>query len=211
MKDYYSTMEISRNATQEEIKSAYKKLAKKYHPDANRDEDTTTKFIEMKEAYDILSKEDKRKEYDEALYLYENPPKDIEQENINDLTKDYTEQKAYRFTSYVQPPGFIFEGIKSFLYISKNHGLKFALSLYGKINLFARGLSTLLMLIANVILINQGIINIEMGLILGLSSFVFIWFVASIRFFTDWLSKILDEYGYYILMGALAYWLLKNL
>ena len=60
--DYYKTLGVSRNATQDEIKKAYRKLARTYHPDAGGDE---AKFKEINEAYEVLSDEKKRKLYDQ--------------------------------------------------------------------------------------------------------------------------------------------------
>lgn len=65
-KDYYDTLNVARNATDEEIKKSYRKLAMKYHPDRNQGgEDTEAKFKEVKEAYEMLSDPDKRAAYDQ--------------------------------------------------------------------------------------------------------------------------------------------------
>lgn len=65
MTDYYNTLEISKNATAEEIKKAYRKKAVKYHPDKNPgDVEAEKKFKEISEAYEILSDEKKRQVYD---------------------------------------------------------------------------------------------------------------------------------------------------
>ena len=65
-KDYYDLLGISKNATLHQIKLAYRKLAKKYHPDRNKmDPNAKEKFIELQEAYEVLSNPEKRKEYDE--------------------------------------------------------------------------------------------------------------------------------------------------
>ena len=54
-RDYYEVLGVSRDASTEEIKKAYRKLARKYHPDVNRDDkDAEKKFKEVKEAYDVL-------------------------------------------------------------------------------------------------------------------------------------------------------------
>ncbi|MBN0919312.1 molecular chaperone DnaJ [[Mycoplasma] gypis] len=63
-RDYYEVLEINKNATEKEIKSAYRKLAMKYHPDRNKEADAEEKFKEVTEAYEILSDPDKRAQYD---------------------------------------------------------------------------------------------------------------------------------------------------
>jgi molecular chaperone DnaJ len=63
-KDYYEVLGVSRNAKQEEIKNAYRKLALQYHPDRNKSPDAEEKFKEISEAYAILSDEEKRRQYD---------------------------------------------------------------------------------------------------------------------------------------------------
>ena len=65
-RDYYEVLGIGKNATDAEIKSAYRKLAKKYHPDLNPgDKDAEEKFKEVNEANDVLSDPNKRKRYDQ--------------------------------------------------------------------------------------------------------------------------------------------------
>jgi DnaJ-class molecular chaperone len=65
-KDYYSILGVPRNADQKEIKSAYRKLARKHHPDVNpNDKSAEAKFKEVSEAHDVLSDPEKRKLYDQ--------------------------------------------------------------------------------------------------------------------------------------------------
>jgi molecular chaperone DnaJ len=65
-KDYYQVLGVPEKATQDEIKKAYRKLAKTHHPDANRgDEKAAERFKEIGEAYSVLSDPDKRKQYDQ--------------------------------------------------------------------------------------------------------------------------------------------------
>lgn len=64
-KDYYEILGVSKTASQDEIKSAFRKLAKKYHPDVSKEENAAEKFKEAQEAYAILSDENKRRQYDQ--------------------------------------------------------------------------------------------------------------------------------------------------
>ena len=65
-KDYYEVLGINKNADDKAIKKAYRKLAKKYHPDINPgDANAEAKFKEVTEAYEILSNPEKRKLYDQ--------------------------------------------------------------------------------------------------------------------------------------------------
>lgn len=64
-KSLYETLEVSPNATSDEIKKSYRRLARKYHPDINKEKDAEEKFKEINAAYEILSDEKKRKQYDQ--------------------------------------------------------------------------------------------------------------------------------------------------
>ena len=66
-KDYYDLLGIPRTASDDEIKKAFRKLARKYHPDVNRDDPKTAeaKFKEINEAYSVLSNKQKRAQYDQ--------------------------------------------------------------------------------------------------------------------------------------------------
>lgn len=64
-KDYYKVMGVKKDASQEEIKRAYRKLARKYHPDVSKETDALSKFKEVGEAYEILKDAEKRQKYDQ--------------------------------------------------------------------------------------------------------------------------------------------------
>jgi len=63
-KDYYKTLNVAKDASAEEIKRAYRRLARKYHPDVSKDKDGEARFKEINEAYEVLKDEEKRKAYD---------------------------------------------------------------------------------------------------------------------------------------------------
>ena len=63
-KSLYDTLEIQDNASESEIKKAYRKLARKYHPDVNKDPSAEEKFKEINAAYEILSDKEKKQQYD---------------------------------------------------------------------------------------------------------------------------------------------------
>jgi len=64
-KDYYGVMGVARDATQDEIKRAYRKLARKYHPDVSKEADAEARFKELGEAYEVLRDPEKRAAYDQ--------------------------------------------------------------------------------------------------------------------------------------------------
>ena len=63
-RDYYEVLGVSKNASAEDLKGAFRKLALKYHPDRNKDKGAEEKFKEINEAYQVLSDDEKRAQYD---------------------------------------------------------------------------------------------------------------------------------------------------
>ena len=64
-RDYYEVLGVNKNASKDEIKSAFRRLAKKYHPDICKEENAEEKFKEVQEAYSVLSDDNKRRQYDQ--------------------------------------------------------------------------------------------------------------------------------------------------
>ncbi|GIX91620.1 dnaJ homolog subfamily B member 9 [Caerostris extrusa] len=64
-KDYYDVLGVDKKASSKEIKKAFRKLAMQYHPDKNKDPDAENRFREIAEAYEVLSDDQKRREYDQ--------------------------------------------------------------------------------------------------------------------------------------------------
>ncbi|MEM9831673.1 MAG: DnaJ domain-containing protein [Bacteroidota bacterium] len=88
--DYYEVLDVSYNASSEDVKLAYRQLAKRYHPDANAgDKDKEEMFKLISEAYNVLSNDDKKASYDLSLLL--------------GLYEDEKSQKARRYSSPSQP------------------------------------------------------------------------------------------------------------
>ena len=146
--DLYSILGVSRRATNEEIKIAYRNLVLKYHPDKNKsDPNTASKFINIRQAYKILSDRRKRIIYDETGEYDEEEITPLKRNNTtNDFRKRFTiediknYEKKYRgseeeeqdlFDYYIKNKGDISEILKSIPY-ARNKDIKRYLDIYEK-------------------------------------------------------------------------------
>ena len=105
-KDYYTTLGIERDATQDEVKRAYRKLARKFHPDINKEADAENRFKEVGEAYEVLQDTEKRAAYDKFGQNWQagqdfDPPPDWD--NGFEFTGGgYTENDSSQFSDFFE-------------------------------------------------------------------------------------------------------------
>ncbi|MEM3373046.1 MAG: DnaJ domain-containing protein [Candidatus Anstonellales archaeon] len=99
-RDYYEVLGVPRNATQEEIKKAYRRLAMQYHPDRNKSPEAEQKFKEINEAYAVLSDPEKRKAYDTMGYS-----------NFHQRYSDEDIFRGFDFSSIFEEMGINFEDL----------------------------------------------------------------------------------------------------
>ena len=84
-RDYYEVLGVSKNATESEIKAAYRKLAIKYHPDRNPDNaEAEEKFKEAAEAYDVLHDSQKRQQYDSSDLTHLVEDSEVPEDSVED-------------------------------------------------------------------------------------------------------------------------------
>ena len=127
MEDLYATLGVSKTATQDEIKKAYRNMAFKYHPDRNPgDKAAEEKFKQINAAYDVLGDEAKRRDYDlqanQYQYQYQgqysNEYQNQYQEYARQYQQEYQQQydysRRYRFTRKDYFTNFILKGLQTF-------------------------------------------------------------------------------------------------
>ena len=91
-KDYYKILGLHYSATKEDIKKKYRELAKKWHPDVNQSEDTTSKMQDITEAYLLLNDEEARRRYD---VIHEQLFRQKEERKSSEEYKNYFEEKEF--------------------------------------------------------------------------------------------------------------------
>src|SRR5262245_42042381 len=79
-REFYEILGVGRNASQEEIQRSYRRLARTYHPDVNKDPEAEARFQEIAEAYDVLSDPDTRRRYDAFGHDFRQVPEDVDPE-----------------------------------------------------------------------------------------------------------------------------------
>ena len=84
--DFYQILGVSRNATQDEIQRAYRKLARAHHPDVNKDPRAEDRFKEVSEAYDVLHDPETRRRYDAFGPDFRRVPDDVDPDSWNRAT-----------------------------------------------------------------------------------------------------------------------------
>lgn len=106
-KDYYKILDVDKNASAEDIKRSYRKLARKYHPDVSKEGDAEAKFKEVGEAYEVLKDPEKREAYDQLGSNWKagqsgfQPPPDWEQKfDFGD--GGYTQGNAQDYSSFFE-------------------------------------------------------------------------------------------------------------
>ena len=77
-RDFYEVLGVRRDATAEEIQREYRRLARTYHPDFNKDPEAEERFKEVSEAYDVLSDPEQRKRYDAFGHDFRRVPEDVD-------------------------------------------------------------------------------------------------------------------------------------
>lgn len=117
-KDYYAVLGVNKDATQDEIKKAYRKLAQQYHPDRNKSADAESMMKKINEAYEILGDVEKRKQYDYYSDMgYEVPnqsanPYGQQMDPFEAMMREFMRQQQQQQGQYTQRPQVsVFSGI----------------------------------------------------------------------------------------------------
>ncbi|KAJ4767305.1 Chaperone protein DnaJ [Rhynchospora pubera] len=134
--DHYATLNVSRNASLQEIKSAYRSLARKYHPDMNKSPGSEEKFKEISAAYEVLSDEEKRSLYDRYGDVGPQNGTSFDTEGVDpyEVFKSFFGESSKFFGEDIDPGGFMFGSKQKRnpkLDISSDLSLTFEESIFG--------------------------------------------------------------------------------
>lgn len=172
MINYYELLNINKNATEEEIKKAYRTMAKKYHPDINKSKEASKIIISINEAKETLLNEEKRKEYDKLL-------KNIE------TSKQYSKNKQETYTARKNE----YNKTYSENYITRTEFFKNYIK-YSKDNIIAKTIKILIITISTIILTLLKWINILVVYLIEISGnlieylSIILVFIGTISLFT---------------------------
>lgn len=100
-KDYYKVMGVARDASQEEIKRVYRKLARKYHPDVSKEPNAENKFKEVGEAYEVLKDPEKRSKYDQYGQYWQQSNAGQQPHQTSQQQSPYQQQEAADFEEFI--------------------------------------------------------------------------------------------------------------
>lgn len=97
-KNYYEILGVTPDSDAQDVKLSYRKLARKYHPDVNKAPESAQKFKDVLEAYEVLSDEKKRKQYDMLNGFYKTPKQKVKSEGAKNEYKKSAERKEANTT-----------------------------------------------------------------------------------------------------------------
>jgi len=100
--DYYKTLGVDRGASQQEIQRAYRKLARKYHPDINKSSDSEEKFKQLNEAYEVLGDTEKRTKYDNIGSSWSSNFEGFEAPRDGNVHFSYSSENTGQFSDFFQ-------------------------------------------------------------------------------------------------------------
>ncbi|HYU32072.1 MAG TPA: DnaJ C-terminal domain-containing protein [Thermoanaerobaculia bacterium] len=104
-KDYYATLGVKKDSSADDIQKAYRKLARKYHPDVNKDPAAEMKFKEVGEAYEVLKDPDKRKKYDQFGSHWKRTQGGGPPPGYEGMPFDFSGFEGYDFSGFGGPGG----------------------------------------------------------------------------------------------------------
>ena len=114
-KDYYAILEVAETATPQEIKSAYKRQALKWHPDRNLGNDTTKRMQEINEAYLILKDVEARERYSKEYQRFKQyrQQQETKYEPVNEQKEERNQEQAYDYSDYKVEDDILYSWIKN--------------------------------------------------------------------------------------------------